>query len=115
MSTTPEAHPSAAGRWFVVRVDHAPSRRRRALWLARWLVLDAASLGFHHAAYRSPGTILVVRRDDGSVVARLSFAEPAQMWWRAEDLAAELRERHVFDFCRDLRIPLHHVSGAGID
>ena len=114
MSAPPEGHPSAAGRWFVAEIHHVPSRVRKALWWGRSLILYAATLGFHLAPYRNPGTIRLRRRDDGTVVARLTFDETAELEWRANDLGGELRERHVYDLCRDLRIPLHHVTGPGL-
>lgn len=109
---------SRADRWFEVRAEYERlSSGGMALRTVREFILALLTLGVFLQEFDPKRfcDVLVVRRDTGESVAVFSYDHLGEASRHAESLNARLLKMHVFDFCRELSIPMNAVVGPGSD
>jgi hypothetical protein len=113
-------HPieSLAGRWFDVRAVYQETNWAWTVWTGmKTVFLMIVTVGLSLLWYEEKRfcDIILFRRDDGSTVLRFDYDKVEDATHHLGWLRERLREEHVYDFCRDLGIPVNQVVGPGQD
>lgn len=107
---------SVAGRWFAVRVEFEKHDGGRKAWdVVKHVLLGIVTIGITLVDYdpRRSSNVVVLRRDNGSAVLGYRYSTVGDATLHATSLAERLKTMHVFDFCRDLGLPMESVAGEG--
>lgn len=105
-----------AARWFTVAAEF----ERVAGWNMAWRYVKEVFIGLASMGLTLGDVdpkrfcdVRVLRRDTGECVAHYSYEHLGEAHTHVTSLTSRLEDTHVFDFCRDLGIPIHHVVGEG--
>ncbi|MBU2693775.1 hypothetical protein [Pimelobacter sp. 30-1] len=105
-----------AARWFVLRLDDAPTTREdRVRWRVGWVVAYVVSLGFWDLGVKQRALIEVLRRDDDTVVATFPETGERLISERLLELRTALLGLDAATFCQRYAIPASAVVGPGED
>jgi len=107
---------SVAGRWFAVRVEFETHVGGRRVWdLVKHVLLGVVTLGISLVDYdpRRASNVVLLRHDNGSAVLGFRYSTLGGAALHATSLAERLERTHVFDFCRELGLPMSVVAGEG--
>lgn len=106
-----------ACRWFEIRAEHEErvAFSRKAAAVARMVACYIVTRGIDWGDYdpRRFCDVLVLRRDTQSPVARYCYDRLGEASDHVVSLQLRLTAMHVYDFCRELSIPVEAVEGAG--
>ena len=111
-----EIGPSVAGRWFEVRAEYQRfGPLSTSLSVVRELLLALATFGLFLGEWDPKRfcDVLVVRRDNGETVAKFSYRRLGGASLQVESFGERLETQPIFDFCRELGIPMSDVEGGG--
>ncbi|GAA1503014.1 hypothetical protein [Nocardioides humi] len=107
---------SVAARWFGVRAEYEEHAGGQTAWdVVKHVLLGVVTLGLTFVDYdpRRRCNVLVVRHDDGTAVAGYDHSTVGDATLHVSSLLERLDTLHVFDFCRELGIPVDAVVGEG--
>lgn len=107
-----------AGHWFDVRGEYQKlGRRRMGFAVIREILLRFVTFGFGVGELDPKRfcDVIVLRRDNGDVVAMYSYDRSGDASAHLESLQHRLVDQDVYDFCRELGIATDLVEGPGSD
>ena len=116
MNSIDEVGPSVAGRWFGVRAEYERFGPVRTVWVVvRELLLALVTLGIFMGEWdpKRLCNVVVFERGTGVTVALLKFDHLREATYYVSNLRGRLGTEPVFDFCRELGIPMSDVVGPG--
>lgn len=107
-----------AKRWFKVQAEYQALNRVQMIWLVlRELVITFLTLGIFLGSFDPKRfcDVVVLRRDTNDPVILFRYKHLEEANAHLMSLQYRLSHLQVYDFCRELGIPIDSVQGTGFD